>query len=573
MVAEVGTPPRRYRIRVWLTCWLGLLLSQALGAQTVPGGWRAVQPGDSVASARALPRTAWQPFTGTALQQFPAQPLGSWIMLWPSSRPAGEERLLSLYPISHIRFTVEGLQGPLTTLAMTRRSTEQQGHGRLAWPLPPDWPAGAPLLLKIEPGQGLVPPVSFAVQDVRTFWQQDSRWLMYASASMAVMLAMALMALFFAVLLRERTFAWYTGYLLCYAGIQLLQSGVAFYPLGWDWLVPWRRPLGIALVVLAVLCATLFAIGFCELKQRAPLWRLLLLGLCGTLVLTDLLHLLPSPVLHGAAEMLLNPLLMLGSVMLLLAALLAAFRGARHAWYFLAGWTPLLVLTTATSAQFGGALLDWPWLSDASLAAGAFEAVVLSLGLADRALIARRDRDTVRQLANTDALTHVLNRRGWLEGVRHAMEAGGTRPLAVLFMDLDHFKALNDSQGHAAGDRALVAVADTLRTELRPTDLLGRHGGEEFVAMLADVSAEQAQQIATRLCRRVHRLEIATCGPQRLTISIGIAMRQRGDSVEQLIERADQAMYAAKLAGRNRVQVACIDAPTVTRLQSGRQSG
>ncbi|HXD38520.1 MAG TPA: GGDEF domain-containing protein, partial [Rhodanobacter sp.] len=110
---------------------------------------------------------------------------------------------------------------------------------------------------------------------------------------------------------------------------------------------------------------------------------------------------------------------------------------------------------------------------------------------------------------------------------------------------------------HNTGDRALVAVAATLSAELRPGDLFGRHGGEEFVALLDGIDAQEAMQVATRLCRRVHRLEIPVRDEEQLlSVSIGVATRQHGDSLESLIERADQAMYRAKLHGRNRV---CMD--------------
>jgi diguanylate cyclase (GGDEF)-like protein len=209
-----------------------------------------------------------------------------------------------------------------------------------------------------------------------------------------------------------------------------------------------------------------------------------------------------------------------------------------------------------TSAQATGALPNLDWLNDASIAMGAFEAIVLSLGLADRALTMRRDRDTVRVLADRDALTNLLNRRAWTEASNHMLAegAGAGQPIALLFLDLDHFKMLNDRQGHAAGDRALVAVAEVLSNELRPNDLLGRYGGEEFVAMLYGVNQEQAVHVATRLCRRVHRLEIPVDQKNLLlSVSIGLAMRSRGDTLETLIERADQAMYYVKLNGRNQV--------------------
>ena len=254
--------------------------------------------------------------------------------------------------------------------------------------------------------------------------------------------------------------------------------------------------------------------------------------------------------------MLFSPLLTLGALLLPLAAIVAAVRGSRPAWFFLAGLAPLLLLTAAGNAQFDGNLEDWTWLGDASLAAGALEAIVLSAGVADHALSLRQDRDEVRALADHDALTDIFNRRAWSERAGAALAASSTRPMALLFLDLDHFKALNDHLGHHSGDRALTAVAEALVTELRPQDLLGRYGGEEFVVLLDATALSQAIQVATRLCRRVHRLEIPVNNEATLlTVSIGVAMRQPLDSLEALIERADQAMYAAKINGRNQVCV------------------
>jgi diguanylate cyclase (GGDEF)-like protein len=255
------------------------------------------------------------------------------------------------------------------------------------------------------------------------------------------------------------------------------------------------------------------------------------------------------------SQALVGPLLILAALLMLVAALVAAAHGSRHAWFFLIGWTPLLVLTALSSAQLSGALLDMSWISDASVVAGAFEAIVLSIGLGDRALTMRRDRDLVRALADNDSLTGVLNRRAWNESAEALMEESTGRPVALLFLDLDRFKLLNDQQGHRAGDRALIEVAGALRAELRPTDLLGRYGGEEFIAMLDGVVQEQAMHVATRLCRRVHRLEIPVNGECMLSVSIGVAMRTFSDTIETLIERADQAMYQAKVNGRNQARL------------------
>jgi diguanylate cyclase (GGDEF)-like protein len=161
----------------------------------------------------------------------------------------------------------------------------------------------------------------------------------------------------------------------------------------------------------------------------------------------------------------------------------------------------------------------------------------------------------VRALADNDSLTGVLNRRAWSEAAQALLGESASRPIALLFLDLDRFKLLNDQQGHRAGDRALLEVAKALREELRPADLLGRYGGEEFIAMLDGVVQEQAMQVATRLCRRVHRLEIPVNDKFMLSVSIGVAMRTFSDTLETLIERADQAMYQAKVNGRNQARL------------------
>jgi diguanylate cyclase (GGDEF)-like protein len=319
---------------------------------------------------------------------------------------------------------------------------------------------------------------------------------------------------------------------------------------GMSWMV------GVAAVALSVAFASLFMMRFCALQRHAPLLRVPVMAVAVGMIQLVLMRCSGVPLLIEVAQALLNPLLMIGAVVLLAATLVAALRGSRQAWFFLAGWTPLLLLTAMTSAQVDGALPRLDWLNDASLAGGAFEAVVLSLGLADRALQLRQDRDVVQVLADHDALTHTFNRRAWDARAKAMLAADPSRPIALLFLDLDHFKMLNDRHGHNMGDRALVAVAETLSAELRPGDLFGRYGGEEFVAMLDGIEAQEAEQVATRLCRRVHRLEIPVRdAEQLLSVSVGVAMRRQGDSLEALIERSDQAMYRAKLHGRNRVYV------------------
>ncbi|MGP0171610.1 GGDEF domain-containing protein [Pseudomonas sp. NCHU5208] len=160
------------------------------------------------------------------------------------------------------------------------------------------------------------------------------------------------------------------------------------------------------------------------------------------------------------------------------------------------------------------------------------------------------------QNANVDTLTGCFNRR-WLE---HVFERESTRcafneaPLALMMLDVDHFKAYNDQHGHLAGDYALCLVAQTLRKQLRPKDSMVRFGGEEFVILLPELTAEEARSIGERL--RVSLAQVddfySPLGVlPGVTISIGLALMNPKDSLQSLIARADDALYQAKQQGRN----------------------
>lgn len=558
------TWPAPQRSALWplraarLLCALAMLCSGVLQAATpLAGAWRDVRDGDTPAKVMEDFRQGqMNRFAPNLLLRLPQGARGSWVVLDPQPPWVQEERVLSIYPPPLGTVTLYDHNRPTVSLAMDDFQAAIHGHGRLAFLLGREVPASAPLLLKFEPSARIAAPVSFRLQRWASYLDRDARWLVFAAASLAVMLAMALMALCFALMLRDVTFGWYAGYILCYALIQGIQTGFVYHPLGMNWLGGLSITVGSAAVALSVAFASLFMIRFCELQRFAPLLRIPVLALAIGMVAVVLMRCSQIDALENIGQLLVNPLLTLGAALLLLASIVAALRGSRHAWFFLAGWTPLLALTAMTSAQVNGALPGLDWLNDAGLAAGAFEAVVLSLGLADRALMIRRDRDEVRVLADKDSLTQSLNRRAWNEAAIQAMSNPAARPQALLFLDLDHFKILNDRRGHAAGDEALIAVAHALREELRPTDLFGRYGGEEFVALLDGAGEEEAMQVATRLCRRIHRLEIPVDGEQlQLTVSIGVAVRRPHDSIDSLVARADQAMYDAKLGGRNRASL------------------
>lgn len=168
-----------------------------------------------------------------------------------------------------------------------------------------------------------------------------------------------------------------------------------------------------------------------------------------------------------------------------------------------------------------------------------------------------RSRQTARRmhmLASTDELTGLLNRRAILEKGReewlrtHRFQ----RSFSCLMFDIDHFKSINDTHGHAAGDEVLKATSALLKTLLRQTDYVGRIGGEEFLVLTPETDGTQALILAERIRVTIQNAVIPAVGARKLTVSIGIAGLREEGSLEHLIRNADQALYVAKDSGRNR---------------------
>lgn len=162
--------------------------------------------------------------------------------------------------------------------------------------------------------------------------------------------------------------------------------------------------------------------------------------------------------------------------------------------------------------------------------------------------------DRVRQLATRDDLTQVHNRRHIIElmGIEQNQHERSGSSLCVALLNIDHFKAVNDTLGHQAGDDVLRHFAQCTQEALRTSDLLGRWGGEECIVVLPDTSIDEAGSALQRVRERLLKTDFTQGSTQlRVTFSAGLVCIQRGEKVEQAVERADQAMYRAKTSGRD----------------------
>jgi len=174
-------------------------------------------------------------------------------------------------------------------------------------------------------------------------------------------------------------------------------------------------------------------------------------------------------------------------------------------------------------------------------------------GLSLAALLIQRMGNLQQKYATTDSLTGLLNRRALYRILEQEMERFvryGT-PFSIILFDMDHFKSINDTHGHLAGDNALKNLSELAENTIRKVDSLGRWGGEEFLIVLPGTDSEQAKILADRLCQMVKDYPFGRV--QKLTASFGVTTGRVGGSLEDMLHRADHAMYRAKQSGRGKV--------------------
>lgn len=438
-----------------------------------------------------------------------------------------------------------------------------RGTHDIVYALPDGLKARQPLYLEFEStGRGLS-EVRLSASTLELALSRGAEHARMIALSFGALASMALASLLIWLVLSDRLFVLYSSLFFLQALYLAYLSGQGFswpllstaLPLGSH---AWNVPAGLS---GAISC--LFVREIADLRHFSPRVYVAFGWFAGVFVLLTVANLAKFIGLGALVNAIGNLIFLTTAVFTLIVAFLAWRRGSRAAGWFLLAWGLLEACTIATVVQLlldrseeSGRLLYYFALPLSMVAA----AVFIALGVADRLREQRLALSEAERRAQTDPLTGVLNRRSLIE----RLEAAGVRararglPISILFIDLDHFKMINDSYGHPAGDACLRAVIGPIQAELRQSDVIGRFGGEEFVVILSSADAAAARPIAERIRGRVEEVIVDGFGAAiRMTCSIGVAASDaEGDWGETLIARADEAVYVAKRSGRNQVRMA-----------------
>jgi diguanylate cyclase (GGDEF)-like protein len=525
-----------------------------LQAAALPGSIPTPSPADITAgkfdaSFEAEPA----PYTRNALES------ERWYRLTTSRDWQGESSpVLSFASAAYIRITVyapPNYRPQALWFAQTEDIPRFSRH-RLAVELPRDWRAGQPVYVRVA-ADSFTRPIKAALTDMASYQAEDLNHVRITTMFASVQVTMILAALCLWMVLRDRVLAYFIGYASFQLVYQMLVSGEIYELPGAHLLVPLGTHAPWLFGALSAPLSISFILEFCELRQITPLAaRVLGWMRWPYLVFAPLLCFPFAERVHAIASAF-NLWFMLSSMWALATVTLAVVRHGRQARFFLIAWMPQVLFTILRVSQVLLAL-DLPrWLEYGFPFTMAFSSIVVTIGLADLSLRARRERDMAHHLADHDALTGVLNRRALVRRLHAAVAEARQQkaPLALLFLDMDHFKSINDRYGHPVGDACLRAVAEAIGDELRSSDWLGRYGGEEFVIVLPGTGHDSAMATGERIRACIEALHVHSRGSTlQTTVSLGVAcLEGHLDTVDDLIARADAALYRAKTNGRNRI--------------------
>lgn len=445
------------------------------------------------------------------------------------------------------------------------------------------------VLLRVRSASSIQLPITLWQRDA--FFEQDQELLLGHGLYFGTMLAMAVYNLFVFFVLRDRSYLYYVVCVLSMATFLACLNGLAFQYL-WPEGTTWTNQAIIIALCSTLLFGGLFTTRLLHLDLHLPLLQRLLLVLVAISILLIAASLI-WPHSYLIREAIVNAFL--GCVGCLAAGVLRWRQGDSTARLYTIAWASMLTGGMLLALNKLGLLPQNPVTENAAQFGSAMEVILLSFALANRISVERRlrfaaQRDALAaqrranetlearvaertealeeanrklaELSTTDQLTGLRNRRHLDEALRDecARSHRRGRSLAVLLMDIDHFKRFNDTFGHQVGDECLRQVAAVLADCVRaPTDRVARYGGEEFCMVLPETDVEGACAVAERIRAAIEQMEFCVAGERvPVTMSVGVAAQvpDLADQVRHLLNRADAALYQSKADGRNRVTVA-----------------
>jgi diguanylate cyclase (GGDEF)-like protein len=559
----------------WLFALAGVLLLPAVPAAAV-----ADDPADPAPlQAQLLDEAAGNPTPdvvagGSLDQRFaPFAARGShyltrplWLRLPPLAGAREDGRIPVLMARSGLDQAIELFArrgGRVVPVGQSRAVPKFGGAEDKLFALPAGLDAAQPLYARVTRVGRAATDLQFFSSDLAGVLRGAEAHARIIALTVGALMAMALSTLLVRFILTDAIYALY-GTLFSMQALYLAY----FSGQGFNWPVlsilrPYANYAYNVPVAVSAVAAALFVREFANLKDFSPRVYRAFGWLALAFVLLTLSNLL-RPLGLGGLVAFIGNLMFLGSAVFTLVVAFLAWRrgGNRSAGWFLIAWSLLCIFQIITAVRLlstradGAEGIVYYGLAPSMVAA----AVLIALGVSDHVRQQSLALTDAERRAQTDPLTGVLNRRSLIEHLDAAClrARASSLPLSVLFIDLDHFKQINDTFGHAAGDACLAGIISPIHAELRQTDVIGRYGGEEFVVLLNGADAAAAHPIAERICRRVADIRIEGFGsPIHLTCSIGVAASDTlGAWGQQLIAHADAAVYAAKRSGRNQVQLA-----------------
>jgi len=443
------------------------------------------------------------------------------------------------------------------------------------------------VLVRVESQSSMQVPLSLWQRDAFSDRERDAA--IGVGLYYGILLALLLYNLVLFASLRDRSYLYYVLHISAFGAVMLSLNGLAFQYL-WPHSPVLANQALPCLMALGLVAMLQFARHFLELERLVPLGNRLAIALMFAMSLLAM----ATPVLDYRFAVLTATASVFPAVMVVLAsALTAARRGYRPARWFLLAWSALL-LGTLVYAMVSFGLMPKNFVTEYGIQIGsALEMVLLSFALAYRYAALRNDNERIvreakeqlesrveartlelstalsqlseangrlREFNRRDGLTGVFNRRHFEEELlRMAGEARlHARPMSLIMADIDHFKSINDTHGHLAGDDCLRGVAKRIEECVKSSGgLVARYGGEEFAVLLPDRGIQEALELAERIRARIEGDPVlCDTGILAVTISLGVTEFRPAESnidPAAALRRADRALYSAKQCGRNRV--------------------